>query len=301
MPLIADRDGVTKAYPRSIERHTPLASVVATSLTSGAVRVVPRRSSRCYNCAVARVPTAHLGGPVNQRAASGRSCPARGEVELWWADTHKVGDPAEAVEVLDAAERARASRFHFEHDRARYVRRHAFVRQVLASYLHVTPEDVEIHRSPAGRPVLGASTGLSFNTSTADDLVVVAVTRGGRVGVDIERLRDLDDAMDIAQAFFTVREVARLEALPPASRSRAFLDLWTRKESLTKAVGEGLRVPLDKLDASERHRDGAWRPVGPLGRLPYVIRALDGPPGYTGAVTLSGTSMAARDMGATVR
>lgn len=257
---------------------------------------VPQRTSRCYNCGVARVPAAHAGGPVSRQAAADVAWHAPGEVELWWTTAHEVGDPTGAIDVLDDAERSRARRFRFERDRTSFVRRHAFVRRVLASYLHVAPGEVAIRALPGHRPELDPSSGVCFSTSASGDAIVVAVAHGRRVGVDIERLRDVDDPVGVACALFTEGEIAAIRSLPPDARSLAFLDTWTRKESYVKAIGEGLRVPLDQFDVSERDEDGCGRPMAPAQALPFVIARLGAPPGYVGSVALAGSSIAIRTM-----
>ena len=93
-------------------------------------------------------------------------------------------------------------------------------------------------------------------SSQADDLTMVAVAQGRRVGVDVERLRHIGDAAEIADALFTPREAELLRSMSPASRSRAFLTLWTRKESLVKAIGGGLSMPLDSFTVLTRGRHG---------------------------------------------
>ena len=41
-----------------------------------------------------------------------------------------------------------------------------------------------------------------------------------------------------------------LEALPEAGRLAGFFNCWTRKEALSKAVGEGIFVSLNRFDVS---------------------------------------------------
>lgn len=131
--------------------------------------------------------------------------------------------------------------------------------------------------------------GTSFNASHSDGLAVVAVARGRRIGVDIELVRHLDDAMDVAAGQFTEREIGWLRASPQSSYSEAFLALWTRKESYVKAVGGGLSIPLDSFDCSTVGDGGVGRPQDASGVLPYAFIELDGPDGFVGAITVEGT------------
>ena len=148
--------------------------------------------------------------------------------------------------------------------------------------------------------MLDPSCGISFNVSQAGELTVVAVTRDRDVGVDIERVRPLDEALDIARAWFSAQDVAVLLAMPRARRSLAFLSLWTRKEALTKALGGGLSIPLDSFDgvANDRHAGGRlYRSHG--GQL-LAASELETPAGYVGAVAVCGAQVRVRNMGSVV-
>lgn len=208
-------------------------------------------------------------------------------VQLWWMPSGSEGDDeAAASALLDDDELARAGRFRFERDRVRFVKRHAFVRRVLAQYLDVAPAEITIRLTRFGRPELDPVSGISFSVSHADELTVVAVARGCRVGVDIERLRPMDDGLEIAQTMFAEAEVAFLRSVPPSLRAQAFLELWTRKESVVKAVGRGLSLELDRFSVVERDGHLTERAQGDSGALPLTIRALDAPPGYIGAIAV---------------
>jgi 4'-phosphopantetheinyl transferase len=179
--------------------------------------------------------------------------PAGGEgaaVHFW---LERVGGTAEPrdLAILDDEERARAHRFSFERDRRRFVARRAFLRRVLAEYTGGAPARIRYRKSPTGKPQLADVDGVAFSTSHADGLAIVAVATGGEVGVDIERIRAMPDALDIARRFFTEHEAAHLSAIAGPMRSAAFLRLWTRKEAYVKALGHGLALPLDDFEVLE--------------------------------------------------
>src|SRR3546814_6405959 len=58
-------------------------------------------------------------------------------------------------------------------------------------------------------------------------------------GIDLERQRPRARALEIAERYFSADEAAALAALPAADRSVAFLELWTAKEAVLKALGRG--------------------------------------------------------------
>jgi phosphopantetheinyl transferase len=84
--------------------------------------------------------------------------------------------------------------------------------------------------------------------------------------------------------------------LPTAARSQAFLSLWTRKESVVKALGSGLSQPLDTFHVSEVREDANGRWHSQLGVTPLVVARLEAPSGWVGAICLVGTRLDVRYM-----
>jgi 4'-phosphopantetheinyl transferase len=106
-----------------------------------------------------------------------------------------------------------------------------------------------------GRPRLAQGpAGLDFNWSHSGELAVVALARGVAPGVDVEWVRPRPRAMDLARRFFHPQETAALRAMPAAERERAFFELWTAKEAVLKATGDGISFGLQRLRVG---REGA--------------------------------------------
>jgi 4'-phosphopantetheinyl transferase len=204
-------------------------------------------------------------------------------------------DPGSGAALLDAQERARADRFRFARDRERFIARRVFYRRVLTGYLGAgTP--LVIHATPQGRPYLDPATELDFNTSHSHGLAVIAVSRGSRVGVDVERLRPLEDSLVVAAGLTSQRELAQLHGLPSAARAEAFLTLWTRTEALVKASGDGLAYPLADLDTSGRDADGVVRVAGLADGAALTWSRLDVATGFVATVAVIGDQLAIRHM-----
>ena len=86
--------------------------------------------------------------------------------------------------------------------------------------------------------------------SHSDDVAVYAFSVEHEVGVDIESIRVIRDAEDIAASFFSPNENDAYLALDPNERPVGFFNCWTRKEAFIKALGDGLCHPLDSFDVS---------------------------------------------------
>lgn len=161
------------------------------------------------------------------------------------------------VACLSGPERERAARFHRAVDRDRYLRARSQLRRFLAQRLGVAPEQVSLGCNRYGKPELTghqAASGWRFNLSySAVDgagLALFAFTRLGRIGVDVEAVRLLDDADRLALRFFSPQEYEVYRQLPVAERPLAFINGWTRKEAFVKALGTGLSFALADFDVS---------------------------------------------------
>jgi 4'-phosphopantetheinyl transferase len=147
--------------------------------------------------------------------------------------------------MLTSAEQARAARYRQVADRRRHVVARAALKALLAERLGVDMPEVRLAAGPFGKPVLAArhdefdtptsvaDAAPHFNLSHSGDLALIALAPVP-VGIDIER--DMPaDAPALAQAWFTPAEQARL-----AGGQTDFLDVWTAREAVLKAMGTGL-------------------------------------------------------------
>jgi 4'-phosphopantetheinyl transferase len=119
--------------------------------------------------------------------------------------------------------------------------------------LGVRPESVELTYGAHGKPTVSrrfADADLRFNVSHSEDVAVYAFALGREIGVDVEAVRVIPDADNIAARFFSRRENEAYLALDPRDRPLGFFNCWTRKEAFIKALGDGLYHPLDRFDVS---------------------------------------------------
>src|SRR5262249_53867928 len=95
--------------------------------------------------------------------------------------------------------------------------------------------------------------GLSFNISHTHSLIVLGVTQGRELGIDVENVVDRAAPLDVAGRYFAPQEVAVLSAAPKQEQQHRFFEYWTFKESYIKARGMGLSLPLDKFSFHYPH------------------------------------------------
>ncbi|MBE1162120.1 4'-phosphopantetheinyl transferase family protein [Dyella acidiphila] len=120
---------------------------------------------------------------------------------------------------------------------------------LLGAYLGLPADAVVLVEGEHGRPELASPWNqlLQFNWSHSGDKAIIAVARGLAPGIDIEHLRPRPRAMQLAERFFHPDEVADLATLPADARERAFMQLWTGKEAVLKALGRGVAFGLHRL------------------------------------------------------
>lgn len=175
------------------------------------------------------------------------------DVHIWLGDASAYADTAKRsrdLGLLTADETARMQRFHFERDRLLFLATRVLVRQTLSRYASTAPRDWRFIANAWGRPAIADansdSADLQFNLSHADGLVAMAVTRGRRLGIDLEFPRGTD-WLALARHSFAPAEVQAVGAASPDDMPRRFVDIWTLKESYVKAMGQGLSIPLDSF------------------------------------------------------
>ena len=174
----------------------------------------------------------------------------------------------EFARTLSADERHRADCFRFEVHRRRFIVGRGVLRALLGQYVGQAPAALAFAYGPHGKPALTGSRrerGIFFNASGSDEFALMAVTRIGEIGVDLEHLRPVPEWREIAGRLLA----ADHDVAPPATPAE-FFRAWTRHEAGLKAAGLGL--------------GGAW-PPGPAWELrsllidPDLVAALALPEG----------------------
>ncbi|HEX8101068.1 MAG TPA: 4'-phosphopantetheinyl transferase superfamily protein [Solirubrobacteraceae bacterium] len=146
----------------------------------------------------------------------------------------------------------------------------------LAALTGRAPADVAIRRDAAGRPFLDPP-GPDFSVSHSGDVLLVAVAAGeGRVGADVERLRQRPRMERMAEARFPPPVAAAIRAArDERERLARFYAFWTAYEAFAKALGTGLALDPRRLDVTPAGDDGALSLSHPTaGKGPWTGRHL---------------------------
>ena len=180
--------------------------------------------------------------------------------------------------LLSPDERDRAARFGIAERRRRFVLGRAVLRAILAERAGSAPAALAFTYGVHGKPALaraGAAADLRFNVTHSGDALLVATATGLDVGVDVERVRELDDVQALARRALPAEHAAAIEAAAPHERAELFFVRWTRLEALLKARG----LPLAHALGGASDLEGGWS-----------ARTIRPRAGYVGAVAVEGTA-----------
>jgi 4'-phosphopantetheinyl transferase len=216
------------------------------------------------------------------------------EIHVWLIPLPEDGQlPSGLARCLSGEEAARAARFIFQRDRARFTVAHVALREILARYTGEDAAAIALRAASKGKPYLVDHADIRFNLSHSGCWAMVAVARGREVGVDIESIRGARPTEDIAERFFAAAEVRELMGTPEDRRAEAFFACWSRKEAYIKARGEGLGIPLDSFEVS-LGQEAVLRQAHDRER--WSMCTLQAPPGYAAALVAEGSEWRVRQM-----
>ena len=168
-------------------------------------------------------------------------------MEVYYAAIEELEDEALAQRLLSKLPKDRRERISCCHKQVDMQR--SLAAWTLFYYgwerLSRVKEEPVLSYNAHGKPYVEGNP-LYFNLSHAGNYAVAAFA-DAPVGVDIEQTGRAKAA--VAKRFFTEEEQEMLAGSldEPEEWQRRFAWIWTRKESYIKAVGEGMRIPLDSF------------------------------------------------------
>ena len=176
------------------------------------------------------------------------------QVHVWRANLELSTTAIEQLATcLSSDEISRANKFRFPIHKRRFIVARGILRQLLGNYLQLSPERIEFEYGDRGKPRLATSvaeSSLQFNISHSEEYALYGFTHHHLIGVDLEYLREMKDAVKLAERFFSPREFKFLASLTEKQQRKVFFQLWTAKEAYLKAIGTGLTNSLASIDIS---------------------------------------------------
>ncbi|WP_324784726.1 4'-phosphopantetheinyl transferase family protein [Streptomyces sp. H51] len=230
--------------------------------------------------------------------------PPPGETHVWVVPEPGPGPRREALlqrcaGLLAPEERRRSDRV-VPSARTLYACSHAALRAVTALYTGRSPDRVAFVRGKFGKPYVGGDPGLRVSLSHTDGLALVAVSRDGPVGVDVERVTPLRDPAGLRRQILSPWEDPRCPGSAEDPSHGALFTHWTCKEAVLKALGTGLAGDLTAVWVAPGERRGGpvrvHRAPGDPGRA-WRLWLIDAGPGFRAAVAVAGGGDVVRVLG----
>lgn len=162
--------------------------------------------------------------------------------------------------LLDAAEQQRADRFRHAGARRQYILCRGALRSLLCDALCCPNEELEFRPLRHGKPIAfvgGTKAAFGFNVSHGGRHGLIALAPDGSVGVDVEARsspRNLDVLIDTV---LSPDERTEVIAAAGDEKLELFLDLWTMKEALSKALGMGMSMNVSGFEIPHDMRLGS--------------------------------------------
>lgn len=116
----------------------------------------------------------------------------------------------------------------------------AALRSALGAELGMEPAGVPLRVAPTGRPFVDG-VAVDVSCSASGLLGVVALSRGRRIGVDVEAVSPWSPEA-LEEGWLSPGERQALIELSLSGRAEAATRSWTQKEAVLKARGTGLRA-----------------------------------------------------------
>jgi 4'-phosphopantetheinyl transferase len=226
----------------------------------------------------------------------------RNSVHIWLLDPSTITDSAlldTYHQLLTPDEQERWVRYRFDKDKHQHLVTRALLRHTLSLYVpEVAPAGWRFVNNDYGKPSIANAVALplQFNLSHTLNRVALAVTLEREIGVDVERIKPLDQVRGLAERCFTEEENHYIFGGDMRSHLTGdiqdvlwrFFKLWTLKEAYIKACGRGMSISLQSLsfdpqaaplrlcftdgyeDDSERWSFRVWQP-GPQHLLSLAV------------------------------
>lgn len=172
--------------------------------------------------------------------------------QQWYVPTTDDTEELDAcLKLLTDNEKRRADRFRHNGARQQFIVGHATIHILLQWYLQNEYQSINWKETEHHKPFIqleDSSRPLEFNLSHCDGFIAVALGKNSQ-GIDVEKVRQLDDLEGISRQVFTESEISQVFSTnDPESQAHTFFKFWTCKEAALKADGTGFMKDPKSLE-----------------------------------------------------
>lgn len=186
---------------------------------------------------------------------------------------------------LSDQEKTQAEKFINKPLRDRYVMSHGLLRYLLSLYISSEPHEIQYSVNQFGKPFLKEkSSRVQFNMSHSKDYAAYIIGLDYQIGIDIEWKDKTINFEEISDLVLSPAETNNFKTLEPKKKFHTFYDIWTKKEAIVKAIGEGLSYPIKTIEImnSADNAKGCYTVNGNT----FHCSELQNLDGYAGAIAL---------------
>lgn len=186
--------------------------------------------------------------------------------------------------LISEAEANRRAHYRLDGDRSRFTLGTVLLRAVVGHHLRVPAASVVIDRTcdqcgaQHGR-ARAPGTGIEASISHSGDVVAVAVTAAGPVGMDVEIVAPCQYGALTPTVCTSSEEMF-------VRKPSDFFAYWTRKEAVLKAAGVGLRTAMTDVVVTPPEAEPALLALGGAPPPPCRMADVCAREGYAGAVAV---------------
>jgi 4'-phosphopantetheinyl transferase len=209
-------------------------------------------------------------------------------LHIWKLDSDLTTiDTRVAGQFLSEEEIILAKNFLHQEGRNRYVTAHYFLRQILSRYNELSPAEFKFLKGYNGKPYINTKEPLSFNLSYRGSQFLAGISNCSTMGVDIEKIRDVDNVSGFSECYFSEKEQEQINRQDNRQDQLSLLfKFWTMKESVIKAFGTGFTKPLWNYDLSPFFNTPVCAPDFDQQNA-WTIKQINVKPGYTAAFAIN--------------
>ena len=184
----------------------------------------------------------------------------KNEIHIWLINSENfTQNLAFFSQILSPEESSRAKKYKFTYLQENFTINRGFLRFILAKYLGIKSNQIELAYNHKGKPFLASShqSKIKFNLSHKNQYTIYGISDHD-LGLDLEEIKHDIKAEDIAKRFFTNEEYREICQLREESKREYFFQLWTAKEAYLKAIGEGLSGGLNSINLHKSTDEQIW-------------------------------------------
>jgi phosphopantetheinyl transferase len=201
------------------------------------------------------------------------------ETRLKW---HALGDPeirlasfcdggdmklGDFADCLSDDEKAKTKKLSDPSEARHFAMRRAFQRcyvKTITDFKGALWELPIIHATDAP-PICPLVPKLSLSFSSSGNMAIAASSTDSKIGIDLETVRPIENALELSKRFFHENETRDLSNLAANHQALQFLRYWTIKEACLKAIGQGVVYGPEKFIISRQQSSYSIDPPDEFG------------------------------------